>query len=72
MSTFKYLMVVAAVLAAAFFLAHPETQLATNSYADVAPAAMSALPMLSPRSWSDEWYEAHKAAHADLAKVTSF
>jgi hypothetical protein len=71
MSTFKYLLVVAAVLAAAFFLADPKTQLATNSYADVAPAVMSALPMLSPKSWSDDWYEAHKAAHADLASVVS-
>lgn len=72
MPTFKYLMVVAAVLASAFFLTQPEAGLPRNSYADVMPAAISALPMLSPKSWSDDWYEAHKAAHADLAEASSF
>ncbi len=43
MATFKYLMVVAAVLAAAFFLAQPETKLPKNSYAEVVPDAISAL-----------------------------
>jgi hypothetical protein len=72
MSTLKYLMVVAAVLAAAFFLAQPETKLATNSYADVMPSAISALPMLSPKSWADEWYQVHKAAHEEFASASSF
>lgn len=72
MPTFKYLSVVAAVLAAAFFLAQPETQLATNSYADVMPAAISALPMLAPKSWSDEWYQANKATPEEFVSVSSF
>jgi len=72
MPTLKYLMVVAVVFAAAFFLADPETQLATNSYADVAPAAISALPMLSPKNWSDEWDQAHKATPEEFVSVSSF
>ncbi|GAC1544237.1 MAG: hypothetical protein NVS2B7_18430 [Herpetosiphon sp.] len=72
MPTLKYLMVVAAVLAAAFFLARPETGLPTNSYADVMPAAMSSLPMLSPKSWSDDWYQVHKTAREEFVIVSSF
>jgi hypothetical protein len=72
MSTFKYLAVVMAVLAAAFFLSQPQTGLAMNSYADVMPAVISALPMLSPKSWSDERYQAHKAAHEEFASASSF
>jgi hypothetical protein len=72
MSTFKYLMVVAAVLAAAFFLAQPETKLPTNSYADVMPTAISALPMLSPKSWADEWYQVHQAIREEFVSVSSF
>jgi hypothetical protein len=72
MPTFKYLMVVAAVLAAAFFLARPETKLPTNSYADVMPTAISSLPMLSPKSWSDDWYPVHKATREEFATVSSF
>lgn len=72
MHTFKYLMVVSAALAAAFFLARPETKLPANSYADVMPSAIGALPMLSPKSWGDEWYQAHKAAHEEFVSVRSF
>ena len=72
MSTLKYLTVIGAVLAAAFFLSDPETRLPTNSYADVIPAAISALPMLSPKSWSDERYQVHKAAHEEFASASSF
>jgi hypothetical protein len=72
MPTFKYLMVIAAVLAATFFLARPETKLPTNGYADVMPSSTSALPLLSPKSWSDDWYQAHKAAHEEFASASSF
>jgi hypothetical protein len=72
MHTFKYLMVVSAALAAAFFLAHPETKLPTNGYADVMPVAIGALPMLAPNSWSDEWYQAHTTAHKEFASASSF
>jgi hypothetical protein len=72
MPTFKYLMVVAAALAAAFFLARPETNLPRNSYADVMPSAIGALPMLAPSSWSDEWYQAHTAARKEFASASSF
>lgn len=61
MPIFKYLMVVAAVLAVAFFLAQPETGLATNTYADVMPAAISALPIFLQKAGENKWYEAHKA-----------
>jgi hypothetical protein len=61
MPTFKYLMVVAAMLAAVFFLAQSETGLATNTYADVMPAAISALPIFLEEAREDKWYEAHKA-----------
>ena len=69
MSTFKYLSVVIAVLAAAFFLSEPQTGLAMNSYADVMPAVISALPMFSPKTWADEWYQ---VAHKKFASVDSF
>jgi hypothetical protein len=72
MPTFKYLMVVAGALAAAFFLTQPETQLATNSYADVMSSAIGTLPMLSPKSWSDDWYQAHTAARKEFASASSF
>jgi hypothetical protein len=61
MFTFKYLMVVAAVLAASYFLAQSDTGLPTNSYADVMPAAISALPIFLEEAREDKWYEAHKA-----------
>jgi len=61
MSTFKYLMVVAAVLAASFFLVDSETGLATSTYADVMPAAIGALPIFLEEAREDKWYEAHKA-----------
>jgi hypothetical protein len=61
MSTFKYLSVVAAVLAASFFLAQSETGLATNTYADVMPAAISDLPIFLQEAREDKWHEAHKA-----------
>jgi hypothetical protein len=70
MHTFKYLMVISAALAAAFFLARPETKLPTNSYADVMPSAIGALPM--PKSWSDDWYQAHAAARKEFASASSF
>ena len=69
MYTFKYLTVVTAVLAAAFFLSDPNTGLATNSYADVMPAAISALPMLSQKIRADEWYQ---AASEKFASGSSF
>jgi hypothetical protein len=72
MHTFKYLMVVFAALAAAFFLARSETRLPTNSYADVMPAAIGALPVLAPSSWSGEWYQAHTAARKEFASASSF
>jgi hypothetical protein len=72
MFTFKYLMLVAAVLAAAFFLVQPETKLATNSYADVIPAAISTLPIPLLQGWSDEWCQASKAAHEEFVSVSSF
>lgn len=61
MPTLKYLMVVAAVLAASSFLAQSETGLATNTYADVMPAAISSLPIFLQKAREDKWYEAHKA-----------
>jgi hypothetical protein len=72
MPTFSYLSVVAAVLAAAFFLARTGATFPTNSYADVMPAAISALPVLSPKSWSDERYQAHKATLEEFVSVSSF
>lgn len=53
MSTFKYLTVVVAVLAAAFFLSHQEENntFVVNSYAGIMPSAISALPMSLPKSW---------------------
>lgn len=72
MPTIKYLSVVAAVLAAAFFLARTEARIPTNSYADAVPAAISALPMLAPKSWSDEWYQAHKSTPEEFVSVSSF
>lgn len=72
MSTLKYLSVVAAVLAAAFFLARTEASIPTNSYVDAMPAAISALPMFAPKSWSDEWYQTHKETHEEFVSVSSF
>jgi hypothetical protein len=72
MPTIKYLTVVAAVLAAAFFLAQPETKLPANSYADVIPAAISALSVPSPKIWSDERYQAHTANHEELVSISRF
>lgn len=69
MATFKYLAVVMIVLAAAFFLSQPQLGLAMNSYADVMPSAISALPMLSPKIWADEWYQ---AASEKFASAGSF
>lgn len=72
MSTLKYLMVVAAVFAAAFFLAQPETKLPTNSYADVMPAAIGALPIPVLQGWGDERVQANKAAGKQFFSVSSF
>jgi hypothetical protein len=53
MSTFKYLTVVVAVLAAAFFLSHQEENntFVVNSYAGVMPGAISVLSMSLPKNW---------------------
>jgi len=72
MPTFKYLSVVAAVLAAAFFLARTEAMISTNSYEDAMPAAISALLMLASESWSDEWYQTNKATPGKFFSINSF
>jgi hypothetical protein len=72
MPTFKYLSVVAAVLAAAFFLARTEAMIPTNSYVDAVPAAISALPMLASKVWSDDWHQTNKATLEEFVSVSSF
>lgn len=57
MHNLKYLVVVMAVLAAAFFLSEPQIGLAMNNYVDVMPSAINALPMLSSKILDDEWHE---------------
>jgi predicted permease len=53
MSTFKYLTVVVAVLAVAFFLSHNDetNTFVVSSYAGIMPTAISALPMSLPKNW---------------------
>jgi hypothetical protein len=72
MSVLKYLMVIFAVLAAAFFLSHSDTKFITNSYADIVPAAINVLFMPVPESLGDEWYEAHRVVRAESISVRSF
>jgi hypothetical protein len=72
MATFKYLMVVAAVLAAAFFLAQPETKLPTNSYAEVVPDAISALAIPLLQGQGDRRYQVDKAADDVFVSVRNF
>jgi hypothetical protein len=72
MATLKYLMVVAAALAAAFFLAQPETKLPKTSYAEVVPDAISvlAIPLLQGRG--DKRYQVNKAADEVFVSVSNF
>jgi hypothetical protein len=53
MSTLKYLMMVVAALAAAFFLSNYDenSTFVDSSYAGIIPTAISALPMSLPKSW---------------------
>jgi hypothetical protein len=53
MSPLKYLMMVVAALAAAFFLSNYDenSTFVDSSYAGIIPTAISALPMSLPKRW---------------------